>query len=223
MTSSTTPPSVRDRSRKATARLGSFAVRALILELRVYESIGRAIARRPAVPRGAIGFRYHQPVQTILIVFIVLSAVEIPIFDLIVHPWPAIRIAFLILGIWGLTWMIGLLCGFFMRPHTVGPEGILVREGLEISIPVSWDDIASVSRIRGVDEPKTPKITESLGVRSLSVRMQDETNVEIALERPVAVKLPGRGPKGGIHEVDVIRLWVDDRDAFMDAVRTFIP
>ncbi|MFK4762672.1 hypothetical protein ACI3KS_17225 [Microbacterium sp. ZW T5_45] len=218
---STTAPARRTRERLSA--IGTFARRAVVMELRVYESIGRAIIRRPAVPHGAIGFHYHQPVQTILIVFIVLSALEIPIIDLIVHPWPVVRIAFLILGIWGLTWMIGLLCGFFMRPHTVGPDGILVREGLEISISLRWDDIASVSRVRNVDEPKSPKVAESDGITSLSVRMQDETNVEIALEHAVTVRLPGRQPKGGAHAVEVIRFWVDDSDAFMAAVRDFIP
>lgn len=89
------------------ARVRSILYRALIAELRVYSSIGRAIARRPAIPAGGVGIGYHRPVLTILIVFIVLSAVEIPILDLIVHPWPAVRIPILILGIWGLTWMIG--------------------------------------------------------------------------------------------------------------------
>ena len=73
-------------------RAGRFAKRVLMLELRIYASIGRFVARRPAVPRGAAGFGYHRPVLTILIVFIVLSAVEIPIVDLVVHPWPVVRI-----------------------------------------------------------------------------------------------------------------------------------
>lgn len=219
-----TPPAhARGRVREAVAKVGSIAKRALIIELRIYESIGRAIARRPSIPAVASGFRYHQPVQTILIVFIVLSAIEIPIIDLIVHPWPAVRIFFLVLGIWGLTWMIGLLCGFATRPHTVGPDGIQVREGLELSVPLRWDDIAAVTRVRVVDEPKSPRVTDAEGTRILSVRMQDETNVEIALERALPVRLPGRHPKGGTHHVEIVRLWVDDPDAFMGAVRTHIP
>ncbi|HEX6364782.1 MAG TPA: hypothetical protein VF000_01425, partial [Agromyces sp.] len=91
-------------------RVGGFLKRALRLELSIYASIGRFVARRPAIPRGARGFSYHKPVLTVLIIFIVLSAVEIPIVDLIVHRWPAVRIPFLILGIWGVTWMFGLLC-----------------------------------------------------------------------------------------------------------------
>lgn len=206
------------------AKTWRFAVRALVVELRIYASIGRAIARRPTVPPGAEGFRYDKPVFTLLMIFIVLSAVEIPIVDLIVHRWPVVRIGFLILGIWGLTWMIGLLCAYLLRPHTVGPEGIRARDGLEIDIPLAWDDIAAVSRVHTVDEPKLRRVTTDAEGRSiLSLRMQDETNVEITLEGPTRVRLPGWAPKGGEHDVEVVRLWVDDRDAFMAAVRRHIP
>ncbi|TDN91822.1 hypothetical protein [Microbacterium sp. BK668] len=195
----------------------------VLLELRIYANIARALFRRPAIPVGARGFRYHRPVLTILIVFIALSAIEIPIIDLIVHRWPVPRVVLLVLGIWGVTWMIGLLCAYLMRPHTVGPEGIRVREGLEIDIPLGWDDIAAVSRGSRVDQPKSPRFVDSDGGRMLLLRIQDETNVEIALERPTPVRLPGHPPKGGVQVVTAIRLWVDDVDGFMAAVRDHIP
>ena len=200
-------------------RTGSFLKRALLLELRIYANIGRFIARRPAIPRGAAGFSYHKPVLTVLMIFIILSAVEIPIVDLIVHRGPVVRVSFLVLGIWGVTWMFGFLCAYLMRPHTVGPDGIRVRQGLEVDIPLSWDDIASVARVKRVDEPKSPRIEEADDSRTLVFRMQDETAIEIELERPTVVRLPGRAPKGGDQEITGVRLWVDDPKAFMDEVR----
>lgn len=201
----------------------SFLARAVRMELRIYDSIGRAITRRPAIDPGGTGFSYHRPVLTILIIFIVLSALEIPILDLIVHRWPIVRIAVLIVGIWGLTWMIGLLCAYYMRPHVVGPAGLRIREGLEIDIPVSWDDIASVARIRQVDPPKSPRFTERDGTRMLSLRMQDEVNIEIRLERPTTLHLPGRAPKGGAQEAEIIRIWTDDAPGYLAAVDQHMP
>jgi hypothetical protein len=215
-----------EREASAWGRVVNFARRALVMELRVYSSIGRLIARRPAIESGGAGFSYHKPVLTILVIFIVLSAVEIPIIDLIVHRWPAVRIGLLILGIWGLTWMVGLLAAFLTRPHTVGPSGIRVREGLEIDVPLTWDDIASIALDRRVDEPKSPRFGEadaSGGGRELSLRMQDETNIEVELERPTAVRLPGLPPKGGTQLVTRVRLWTDDPKAFLDAVRHHMP
>lgn len=200
------------------ARILNVLHRAWIAELRVYSSIARAIARRPAVPKGGTGIGYHRPVLTVLFIFIGLSAVEIPILDLIVHQWPAVRITLLVLGIWGVTWMVGLLCAMLMRPHSVGPDGVRVRSGLEIDVPIGWADIASVAISRRVDEPKQPRITGS----EYAERMQDETNIEIELERPVPIRLPGLAPKGGTHQVDRVRLWADDPRAFLDAARPFL-
>lgn len=213
-----TPPPTPTR----TARILNMLHRALIAELRVYSSIGRAIARRPAVPAGGTGIGYHRPVLTVLIIFIVLSAVEIPILDLIVHPWPAVRIPILILGIWGLTWMIGLLCAMLLRPHAVAPDGIRVRSGLEVDVFVPWDAVASVAISKRVDEPKQPRISDTDHGAEYAERMQDETNIEIELERPFAIRLPGLAPRGGEHQVTSIRLWADEPRAFLDAARPFL-
>ncbi|RXZ68629.1 hypothetical protein [Agromyces albus] len=200
-------------------RTWRFLKRALQLELSIYANIGRLVARRPAIPQGAVGFSYHKPVLTVLIIFIALSAFEIPIVDLIVHRWPGVRIAFLILGIWGVTWMFGFLCAYLMKPHTVGPDGIRVRQGLEIDLALSWDDIASVARNKRVDEPKSPRFEETDASRILVFRMQDETDIEIELERPTVVRLPGGRAKGGEQTITGLRIWVDDPRGFMDEVR----
>jgi len=200
------------------ARIIDAARRALHAELRVYSSIGRAITRRPAIPPGGTGLGYHRPVLTVLFIFIGLSAVEIPIFDLIVHRWPPVRITMLVIGIWGVTWMLGLLCAMLMRPHTVGPDGIRVRSGLEIDVAVSWNDIASIAVSRRVDEPKQPRVSGG----EYSERMQNETNILIELERPTRIRLPGLAPKGGEHVVDSIRLWTDEPRSFIAAARPFL-
>ncbi|MFF2368941.1 hypothetical protein [Agromyces sp. NPDC058110] len=212
----------RRAAASAPRRIWQMLRRALDVELRIYASIGRFVARRPAVPRGAFGFSYHRPVFTVLMIFIVLSAVEIPIIDLVVHRWPVVRIAMLVLGLWGVTWMFGLLCAYLMRPITVGPDGIRVRQGLELDVHLTWDDIASVARRKQVDEPKSPRIVEADGARTLALRMQDETDLVIALERPTVVRLPGHAPKGGDQEITAVRLWVDDPKGFLDEVRRYL-
>ncbi|MBK0418015.1 hypothetical protein JD276_03065 [Leucobacter sp. CSA1] len=208
------------------ARTKDLAARAVRMELLVYESLWRAVSRRPKIDAGAHGFRYHGPVLTVLIIFIVLSAVEIPIIDLIVHRWTPVRIGFLILGIWGLTWMIGLLCAYFTRPHTVGPEGIRVREGLEIDVLAEWGDVASV-RVRtvsaeSIDPTSTEKpgrVFDHEGERICAIWVGSETNLEIEFEGPTEVVLPGLAPKGGSQVVDRLRFWGDDPEALLRAVR----
>ena len=195
-------------------RIARIALRA---EIGIWQSLGRWVFRRPRVPAGATGFAYHSPVLTILMIFIVLSAIEIPIIDLIVHPWPWVRIPLLILGIWGLTWMIGLAASYLTRPHAVGPAGIRARLGADIDVDLPWDAVASVERSRDVAE-KAPKMRDEAHGRTLSLRMANETNILVVLETPVRTRLSDE-----IVEIDAVRLWADDVDGFLDAVRTHIP
>jgi hypothetical protein len=198
-------------------RLARLARRAWRMELGVYQSLYRFVFRRPRVPEGASGFPYHAPVFTILIVFIVLSAVEIPIVDLIVHRWPWVRIPLLILGIWGVTWMLGMLLGFVTRPHAVGPSGIRVRQGAELDLDLPWTVVRSVER-SSVTVEKAPKIIDEPDGRTFAARIADATNIRIELEHPIHVLLPH-----GEERIEAVRLWVDDVDGFMTAVRTHIP
>jgi hypothetical protein len=198
-------------------KLRTLARRAWIMELGVYQSIYRLVFRRPRVPAGASAFRYHSPVMTLLLIFIVLSAVEIPILDLIVHRWAWVRIPLLILGIWGVTWMLGLLFGYLTRPHAVGPDGIRVRQGAELDLDLPWDVVQSVERsAHRVD--KAPAVVDEPEGRTFAARIANETNVLIRLEHPLDVRLPQ-----GRDRIEAVRLWTDDLDGFLSAVRTHIP
>src|SRR5215204_4000453 len=98
MTTTTTPQPRRTGWRVA----GYLARRATLLEIHGYQSTYRFLFRRPRVPPGATGFSYHRPVLEILIVFVVVSAVELVVVDFVVHRWwPQMRIPLLVLGCWG--------------------------------------------------------------------------------------------------------------------------
>ncbi len=206
----------------AVHRVLAVIARAVALEIRLYISILRAIARRPAVPAGAKGFAYHRPVTTILWIFIVLSAVELFVVDLIVHRWVPVRITFLVIGIWGVVWMLGMLCSHLMRPHTVGPDGIRIRNGLDLDARVAWDDVYSVGINKQVYEPKAPRFIEGDDARTLVIGITNETNIEIELERPTLVRLPGLAPKGGTQQITAIRLWADDPKSFLAEAGRYI-
>jgi hypothetical protein len=189
-----------------------------MMEIRGYQSIFRFVFRRPKVPAGAVGFSYHQPVLAILIVFVSVSAVELVVVDLIVHRWAAVRIPLLILGIWGLVYMVGMLFGMLTRPHAVGPDGIRVRSGSEVDIPLSWDDVYSLTHRAHTIQEKQPKLTvDETGEATLHLRMQAETNLEVTLERPVPIRLPQ-----GTETLSHIHFYADDPKAFMNEVRRYL-
>lgn len=197
---------------------GHLAKRATQAEIGGYRSIFRFLFRRPKVPPGAVGFSYHQPVFAILVVFIAVSAVELVAVDLIVRRWPVVRIALLVLSLWGLVWMFGLLFGMLTRPHAVGPEGLRLRYGSEIDIAVPWDEVHVVSkRVRTRPDKEPQVVVDEHGAATLHLRVGDETNIDIRLERPLEVRLPQ-----GRRTVSRITLHVDDPRAFMDEVRRHI-
>jgi hypothetical protein len=208
-----------DRRRSGWSRLRWLIGRAWAMEIHGYQSIYRFVFRRPRVPTGSVAFTYSAPILSVLIVFTVLSAVELVVVDLIVHRWaPAIRVPLLVLGIWGLVWLIGLLLGVLTRPHAVGPDGVRVRFAADTDIPVSWADIFSVGRRRRTRKDKEPAlVVDDDGSATLHVRVGDETNLEIVLEHDVTVPTT-RGPA----VVRRITLYADDPKAYLDEVRRHI-
>lgn len=203
---------------QGSAKARYLARRALAVEAAGWRSIGRAITRRPRVPRGASAHAYDGRVRTVMVVFLALSAVEVPIIDLIAHPWPAVRFPLLVLGIWGVLTMLGLFLGNYTRPHAVGPDGIRVRNGGEVDIDLPWAVVQSVERRRRALHTRSLSLTGELHDQALNQVVQDGTDVEITLERPTTLRLPA-----GEVIVTSVRISVDDVPAFLDAVRTHIP
>jgi hypothetical protein len=170
------------------------------------------------VPAGAVGFSYHQPILAIMIVFIAVSAVEVAVVDLIVSRWPHIRVPFLVVGVWGLVWMLGLLFGMLTRPHAVGPDGIRVRYGAETDIPLAWERIDSVALRKRTAPEKEPKVSvDAEGAATLHMRISNETNLAIEFDRPTAVRLPS-----GVETVSAVSLYADDPQGFLNEVRRHI-
>jgi len=171
---------------------------------------GRHRARTPGqTPYGYVGV-----IKPILIVFIVLSAVEIPIFDLIVThmlPWRPARWIVLTLGIWGLTWMFGLLATMTVHPHLACTNGLRLRHGAAVDITVLWDDIESVRKAyRSVATNKAVQFEQDGERRILNVGVGKQTSLDVRLRHPMALPL-----RDGMSDpVDEIRFYADDADGF---------
>ena len=75
------------------------AYRAVRYELRLYVSLTRWVIRRPSIPRGQTPVRYAQAATPVIALWIFASAMEIPLFHVLV-PWHSVRIAGLALGVW---------------------------------------------------------------------------------------------------------------------------
>lgn len=200
-------------------RVAQLARRAWLMEVHGYQNTYRFLVRRPRVPPGATGFSYAQPVLPVLIVFIAVSAVEVVVVDLVVHRWwPSARLPLLVLGIWGVTFMVGLLFGMLVRQHAVGPQGLRIRSGSEVDLPLSWDDVSAITRRTRRINDRQPKVTvDEAGEATLHLRISDETNLDLRLERPTTLRLPH-----GMETVSTISLYADDPKGFLAEVRRYL-
>ena len=194
--------------------VGRLLRRHVVTELRLYQALLRWLARRPDVPTGARPFGYLGPVQAVLWVFVVVSAVELVVLHLII-PWEGVRIAADALGVWGLLWMLGLLAAYKVRPHTVGGAGIRVRLPFGDEFVIPHDAVADASvRERGRESASGVQLDRAADGAVLNVVTGGRTNVDITLRRPLTFRHPAVP-----EPVTRVRWYADDPRGLVDAVR----
>ncbi|BCB77545.1 hypothetical protein GCM10022251_69190 [Phytohabitans flavus] len=185
----------------------------------MWRGLYRWITRRPLkLAPGDVAFGHAGPVKPIFVVFIVLSALEIPVFDLIIShlvPWPVVRYVALAAGVYGLIWMFGLLGALLTNPHVVGDAGIRIRNGTSVDLTIPWDAIAAVGhRYRPLPSSKAVQVERSGDRAVLNLGTGGQTSVDVTLREPLTL-LPAAGPDP-VHEV---RFYADDPKSLVTLAR----
>jgi hypothetical protein len=188
----------------------------VLFELRLYRSLLRWVARRPAIPGGDVEvFTYAKTVTPVIWLWIFASAAELPLAHVLV-PWEAVRIALLVVGAWGLVWMVGLLASLHVYPHLLGRSSLRVRHGSTVDLAIPWEAIDSLTVARR-DLPSTvwtlqPRETER--GTDLQVAVSGQVNVHAVLRRPTTFATH----KGDL-EVAEVSFWADEPRALVRAAR----
>lgn len=188
---------------------------AVAFEAGVWRSLWRWIARRPrSSDPGGVTFGYAAPVQPLIWVFIGVSAVEVPVVHFIL-PWHTVRVIALVVGIWGLIWMLGYLASLTVYPHVVSDIGLRVRNGVTVDILLDWYDVATIRvQSRNLPNSRTVQLEDTDAGTTLNVAVGGQTNVYVTLERPVTVPLP-KGPA----TITTLRFHADDPKALVKLAR----
>jgi hypothetical protein len=194
--------------------------RAAVTEAAMWRSMFHWARRKPVVlSPGDEAFSYLGVVKPILGIFIGLSAVEVPIFDLIIRkvvPWEPARWIVLALGVWGLLWMIGLFASLKIHPHVVGSAGLRVRMGASLDLTVPWSEVDTVRKAyRTLPSSKSVQLEQDGDRTVLNLPTGSQTSVDVHLRRPLSFALP----KGPSEPADELRLYADDPDGFVRACR----
>jgi hypothetical protein len=195
------PPSGRSRLKLAAS-----------FEAGIWRSLYRWLTRRPgATDPAAALFGYASQVTPLLLAFIFLSALEIPTLPLLL-PWPAVRYSLLVLGVWGLLWMLGLLASLRTNPHAVSEAGLRLRSGFQFDASIPWEEISAIRLRRSSAQRKLQIEHNQTGA---SVALQGASNVEVVFREPVLVRfLDGRQAS-----VDAIHFYADSPTALLTAAQ----
>jgi hypothetical protein len=195
----------------------ALAVRALRFEVGIWLSLYRWIARRPRVQPGAAGFGYSKAVEPIIWVFIVVSAIEVIVVHLLL-PWPAARAILLVIGVWGLSWMVGMLASVKVNVHEISRNGVRARYGSNVDVAIPWSAVATVRQHRqDLPSSRTVQLSDSSEGTVLRIGVSSQTNVRVALREPVTVRLPK-----GEQQIAELRCYADDASAFVSSARAHL-
>lgn len=191
------------------------ARRAAVFELSLWRSLYRWLLRRPVAIGGAEGFGYASAVAPLFWAFIVMSAIEIPIAHLLL-PWTGARRVVLALGVWGLTWMIGLLASLRVHPHVVGDSGMRVRYGTTVDITIPWEAIAAIRlQRRNLAKSRTVQLDRTDSAIVLNIGVSSHTNIDVDLRRPTTVDLP----RNRLETITRLHFYADDPTALITRAR----
>lgn len=198
-------------------RLWGLARHAVVFELRLYRSLLRWLARRPdhgGPSDEPVG--YARTVTPVMWLWILASAAELPLVHVLV-PWDGVRIALLVVGVWGLVWMVGLLASLYVYPHLLGPDRLRVRYGASHDIALPWDAVATVAtKHQDLDSTVwTLQPEETDQGTHLRVGVSGRVNVHLRLHRPTTVSTA----KG---DLEIVRLsfFADDPREVVARART---
>jgi hypothetical protein len=182
------------------------------LELGIWHSLFLWIARRvPGEGPGVETFGYAKQVTPIIVVIAFVSALEVIVVDLLL-PWQTARLVLLVLGLWGLLWMVGFLAAMRVFRHLVADDGLRIRSGTSVDIFIAWERVQSISARRDSIDTRSFVHVDGNGIAHVPVMKQ--TRVAVVLREPAAVALPN-----GRREIEEVRLYVDDPAAFVAAAR----
>lgn len=189
-------------------RLPGLAWEALLLELALYRSLARWIARRHDVPRGATPIGYSRLATPMMWLWIFGSAIEVVVVEVVLRNidagWAAaLRLPMLVLGVWGVMWMVGMLASNLVRPHVLTDTELLARSGARTWLTVPLEAVESVRTV----EHELPGVIKSLHVEGdlALVGVSSRTNLELTLTGPTTVPTS----EGDVN-VSRVGIWVDE-------------
>ncbi|MBG0831034.1 hypothetical protein HS041_25060 [Planomonospora sp. ID67723] len=173
------------------------------------------VRRRHGVPPGATALPYSggQSMMLLLMLFamtvetvgaeVLLRALEVP---------DGLRLAVLVLDVYGIVYGLALGAACVTRPHVVSATELRVRYGVYLDLRIPRELISSVRTARNYNESGTVTVKDG----RLGVAVSSRTDVVVELSEPVTVVRP----LGRREEVTSVRFFADAPAAALAALQS---
>lgn len=187
-------------------------------ELDLYVALARWALRRPAIPSGTRAWGYSRMATPVMALWIFASALELPLVH-VLTPWHGVRIVLLVLGVWGLVWMVGMLASLRVYPHLTDDAGLRIRHGKRADVAVGWEEVAAVTPVDR-DLPSSIRTFQPLSTDAgtdLQIGVSARANVHVDLKEPRSVETPN-----GPLTVTSLTFLVDEPGEFVAEARGYL-
>ncbi|MFC5719969.1 hypothetical protein ACFP1Z_07265 [Streptomyces gamaensis] len=177
-------------------------------EARVWRALRMwLLRRRDGVGGDVRGFGYARAQASTWYGVLFVLVVETVGMSFFTAPYPALHWVMLAADLYTLLLLLGMHAACVVRPHTVGPEGLRIRQGARLDVTIPAHLIVSVRRELAFPHGKAEE-----GVLDVPVAAQTSLTVELAEPVPV-VRLGGRR-----EEVRTVRVHADDAAGAVAAI-----
>ncbi|GII76957.1 hypothetical protein Sru01_19390 [Sphaerisporangium rufum] len=173
-----------------------------------------ATRRRDGVPPGATALPYVREQATVMLLLLFAMVVETVAVELILRALEvpdAVRIAVLVVDVYGVFVGLAVVAACATRPHVVTGSELGVRYGAFFDARVPRELISAVRATRRYDETGVVRVTDGRA----AVAVSSQTNITVELAAPVTVVRP----LGRTVEITAIRFFTDTPDAALAALR----
>jgi len=163
------------------------------------------LRRRDGVPPGATAVPYaaeQTPMQLVLLFVVAVETMAVEVLLRALGVPDALRIAVLVLDLYGVLFCLMTIAACVTRPHVVTGGELRIRYGVYFDLRIPRELIVSVRRVRNLGEPGVVSVRDG----RLAVAVGSQTNVVVELAEPVvAVR-----PLGARVEATEVRFFADD-------------
>lgn len=175
-------------------------------EIRAYRALWLLTrGRHSGVEPGAVVLRAHRGTLVMPVAFAVATVIEIVVLHLLL-PWMWLRVSLAVVSVWSLVALFGYLAIHRTHPHYLTDRSLALRQSGAVVAVIDRTDIESVTV-----GPRFTETAPAIKDDRLYLPNAGGTNVDLALARPVLVRLPALMPSRRIaEEVSRISVYVDE-------------